>query len=444
MKLDARDTPVSLQTSSGSAAAMAAYETALHQFQSYVGDPIATMDTHLETDPDFLAGHLLRGLVLSTFGERRFEREAAKSLAQAERLAAHANPREKLLTRALRQLVDNDWDTACRTLDGVLTDYPRDALALQTAHLFDFYRGDALNLRNRIARVLRHWDGSVPGYSYVLGMYAFGLEEMNEYAAAEDTAMQALSLQPQDGWAVHAAVHVNEMTGRIDTGIRLLELRQADWAPDNGFAFHNWWHLALFYLDRGDTTQVLKLYDEGVHPQPAPIALALVDATALLWRLHLEGIDLGTRFETVADEWAAQMDAESGFYAFNDLHAMLAFAATGRAKSMRQTVAAMETATQRPGINAMMTREVGMPLALAIRDYAEGRYSDAADGISRVRDIAHRFGGSHTQRDLLSLTLIEAARRAGRVSLARHVLAERLHAKPQGQWGERIEGRLSA
>ncbi len=78
-----------------------------------------------------------------------------------------------------------EWDEASRTLEAVLVDHPRDALALQTAHLMDFFRGDALNLRNRVARVLPHWSATVPGYSYVLGMYAFGLEECNQYREAE-------------------------------------------------------------------------------------------------------------------------------------------------------------------------------------------------------------------------------------------------------------------
>jgi hypothetical protein len=106
-----------------------------------------------------------------------------------------------------------------------------------------------LNLRNRVTRVLPHWDASVPGYSYVLGMHAFGLEEMNQYSQAEAEARRALELERKDGWAVHAATHVMEMQGRIDEGIAWLETREPDWAPDNGFAFHNWWHLALFYLD---------------------------------------------------------------------------------------------------------------------------------------------------------------------------------------------------
>jgi hypothetical protein len=40
--------------------------------------------------------------------------------------------------------------------------------------------------------------------------------------------------------------------------------------------------------------------------------------------------------------------------------------------------------------------------------------------IEPVRDIAHRFGGSHAQRDVLTLTLIEAAIRSGRRERAEH------------------------
>ena len=43
------------------------------------------------------------------------------------------------------------------------------------------FRGDAVNLRDRVGRVIRHWHESVPGYSYILGMQAFGFEECNQY-----------------------------------------------------------------------------------------------------------------------------------------------------------------------------------------------------------------------------------------------------------------------
>jgi hypothetical protein len=47
-----------------------------------------------------------------------------------------------------------------------------------------------------------------------------------------------------------------------------------------------------------------------------------------------------------------------------------------------------------------------------------------------VRNIANRFGGSHAQRDILDLTLIEAAFRSGNRPLAAALSAERTEAKP--------------
>src|SRR3546814_16736286 len=47
-----------------------------------------------------------------------------------------------------------------------------------------------------------------------------------------------------------------------------------------------------------------------------------------------------------------------------------------------------------------------------------------------VRTIAHRFGGSHAQRDVLSQTLIEAALRDNQGRLARALMAERTDLKP--------------
>jgi len=273
-------------------------------------------------------------------------------------------------------------------------------------------------------------------------MLAFGLEECNQYPEAERTGRRALEIEPKDGWSVHAVAHVMEMQGRIDEGVDWLHSRRQDWAPDNGFAFHNWWHLALFHLDRGDIDRVLDLYDTAVHPEPAVFTLALVDATALLWRLALEGVDVGDRWESVASNWEQRLDVERGHYAFNDLHAMLAFAAAGRAAAAgRLQLELQATALEGRASAGLMAREVGLPLALAIRAFARQEFDTAVEQIQATRDRAHRFGGSHAQRDLLSLTLIESARRAGRPRLARHILAERELLKPTA-WSDRLARRI--
>jgi tetratricopeptide (TPR) repeat protein len=418
------------------------YERALAQYQSYVGDPIATIDEALAQSPDFVLGHAFKAMVLMTFGERRFAESARVSVTSAEALLGRATPRERGLIAAARALVDGDWSRACAVLDRLLVDHPRDLLALQTAHLFDFYRGDSLNLRNRIVRVLPEWSPDVPGYSYLLGMYAFGLEECNQYGEAEDAARRALAIEPKDGWAVHAGVHVMEMQGRIDEGIAWLTSREPDWAPDNSFAFHNYWHLALYHLDQERHADALAIYDTRIHAQTPDPALQLVDATALLWRLYLEGVDVTERAGRVADNWAGRLDTERGFYVFNDAHAMMAFAMAGREAEAAQLGADLEWALAHGnGINRAMTREVGRAICSAFHAFGRERYRDVVDELLPVRDLAARFGGSHAQRDVLTLTLIEAALRSGQPALARHYIAERLVQKPASRWGRRLEAR---
>jgi tetratricopeptide (TPR) repeat protein len=425
--------------------ALALYEQALSEYQGYVGDPIATIEEALRHAPDFVLGHAFRALLLMTFSERRFAERARVSVGSAEALLTRANPRERGLVAAARDLVDGDWSRACAVLDRVLVEQPRDALALQTAHLFDFFRGDAANLRNRVARVLPHWSASVPGYSYVLGMHAFGLEECNQYPEAEEAARRALELEPRDGWAVHAGAHVMEMNGRVDEGIDWLVSREADWAPGNSFAYHNHWHLALFYLDTARYQDALALYDTRIAAAAPDAALQLVDATALLWRLHLEGVELGARAGQVADNWAGRLETERGFYAFNDAHAMLAFAMAGRTAEAAQLQADLDwTIEHGAPTNRMMAHDVGLPVCRAIRAFGGERYADAVAELEPVRDIAARFGGSHAQRDLLTLTLIEAAIRGRKPELARHYIAERLVQKPASHWGLRLQARAQA
>jgi tetratricopeptide (TPR) repeat protein len=440
MKTDSRGMPMT----GADAFALARYETALGQFQSYTGDAIATIDEALAASPAFVAGHLFKANVLYTMGERQFVPLAAESLGQAKTHAGRANDRERMMIAATWKLVEGDWHRASQAFDRVLVDYPRDALAIQSAHLLDFYRGDALNLRNRISRVLPHWDASVPGYSYILGMHAFGLEEMNQYPEAEATARRALALQPKDGWAVHAAVHVMEMQGRIAEGAEFLLSREPDWAPDNAFAFHNFWHLALFHLDGAHYDKALALYDACVHPEPAAYVLSLIDATAMLWRLRLEGVDVGSRFEAVADDWQKRLDGEAGFYAFNDAHAAMAFIATERDHLLGTLMLRMHEVAAQATVNGGMTRDVGLPLVEGLAAFGRGRYADAIAAIEPMRDHANRFGGSHAQRDLITLTLIEAAIRSGDRARANHYIAERLVHKPGSAWGPRLSSRAEA
>jgi hypothetical protein len=235
-----------------------------------------------------------------------------------------------------------------------------------------------------------------------------------------------------------------EMQGLIEEGAAWLEARRADWAtPDNGFAFHNAWHQALFHLDRADHAAALAIHD-GMLAGATELALTRVDGTALLWRLRLEGVEVGNRFEPLADAWESTLEREAGFYAFNDFHAAMAFAAAGRGEALERLRHGLHESARRADDNGAMTRTVGLDACEAAIDYCEGRYGQAVLRLVAVRDLAARFGGSHAQRDLLTLTLVDAAMRAGEGRLAAHYVAERLVHKPASAWGHRLLARASA
>jgi hypothetical protein len=423
--------------------ALEAYERALYAFHTYRGDPLAPLDEAIGIDSGFAAAYAAKALVLCTVFERRFMRDVVATLKSGREALEHATWRERALAEAAADIARGEWHSGVQRLEQVLITHPRDVLALQVAHIMDFFRGDALNLRNRISRVLPAWDLTVPGYAYVLGMHAFGLEECGDYVAAERTGRRAVALSGDDCWAVHAVGHVMEMQGRIGEGLEWYEQTRAVWAgEDNMFAFHNAWHTALFQMDRAEFAAALAVFDARL-ATGGETALQRIDATALLWRLMLEGVDVRSRFMPIADAWERLLDDEGGFYAFNDFHATLALAAAGRREALARIHAALERGERDGGANADMTRYVARAACEAAIDYCEGRYAQAVERFAAVRDGAFRFGGSHAQRDLLTLTLIDAATRAGLRDLARHYANERLVHKPQSEWGKRLAARIA-
>jgi tetratricopeptide (TPR) repeat protein len=403
-------------------------EAATLKLHAYQADPVADIDAVIAGQPDCPMPHAFRAGVLATALDKAFEPEMRRSLEAAEALAARANDRERGHVAALRLWADGDYAGATEAWGRTAIAHPRDGLAIQLAHIGDFALGHSHMLRDRIARALPHWRGA-PGEGFVIGMHAFGLEESGDYAAAEEAGRGALALDRRDGWAAHAVAHVMEMTGRAGEGVSFLRDTAPDWAPGSMFAFHNWWHLALFHLDHGDVAEALRLFDEDVSGGGFGQALELVDGSALLWRVHALGHPVGDRWHRLAEGWKARI--ADGYYAFNDLHAMMAFVGTGDAAAQRELLTNVERAAARgSGTNAMMAREVGLPACLGFAAFGRGDHAEAVARLLPIRAKANRFGGSHAQRDVLSWTLVEAALRLGDKRLADAMAAERLAAKP--------------
>src|SRR5690606_25220878 len=402
-------------------------DAAVASFNIYRGDPLAELDSAIRSAPTFTMAHITKAFLLGLATE-----PAATTAAIGEVNLLKSMPmseREATLTQALNQLLAGRWTDAAITLDQHNSEYPLDIFALQVGHLIDFYRASARSLRDRVARVLPHWSPSVPGYPIVLGMYAFGLEEAGDYAQAEDMGRRAVELQPLDCWAHHAVAHVYEMQGRPEYGVIWMAQNEQNWSGEgNFFQGHNWWHYAVYLISLGEYEQALRLYDTHIGAAKSPVALDLVDAAAMLWRLALVGADGGHRWGPVADRWDPHVDGHS--YSFNDWHAVMANLGAGRydrANEILQWLRQASTQTDEP---AEWVRRYGLPLSEGFIDFWHGNYDAAVQKLYAARSIVNGFGGSHAQRDIIDLTLLEAAIRGGKHHLAGALQNERTALRP--------------
>jgi hypothetical protein len=232
------------------------------------------------------------------------------------------------------------------------------------------------------------------------------------------------------------------MRNAAKDGIAWLEPNAVHWSRESFFAVHNWWHLALFKLELDRHDEVLAMYDASIGGPGSGVVLDMIDQSALLWRLALRGVEVGDRWKPLAERWAPH--ATAGNYAFNDLHAMMAFASAGRSDLATQLRDAQRAALSADGDNRAFTAEVGEPATLAVQAFVAGDPATAVALLRPIRSGAHRFGGSHAQRDLIDLTLIEAALRSGERSLAQALAAERAAMRPASPLAQRFVARAAA
>ncbi len=420
------------------AEAAAIFNRAVEAFNIYRGDPVALVDDAIAAAPAFPMAHIFKATLFATAAEPEAAAEARTIVAHVKTLPL--SDRERSHVTALDHVLANNWTAAAVALDYHCMRYPHDIVALQAGHLMDYYRGSARDLRDRIARALPKWSDDMPGYPIVLGMYAFGLEEAGDYARAEAMGREAVARQPLDCWAHHAVAHVMEMQGRAEDGIGWMAAREPTWSgDDNVFKVHNWWHKAVFHLDLGQSDAVMALYDQQIRKEESTVVLDLVDASALLWRLHIDGHDVGGRWDEVAACWDAHADGT--FYPFNDWHAAMAYLGAGRHGDVDRLIGSYRQDTPADTETVRWARATGLPLIEGFAAFWRGDYAAAVERLHPARFIANTFGGSHAQRDIIDWTLAEAAVRGGMRDVAEALAHERLAAKPHSSVNRRLLAR---
>ncbi len=219
------------------------------------------------------------------------------------------------------------------------------------------------------------------------------------------------------------------MTGRPADGLKWMAEREALWSgKENSNRVHIHWHKALFHLELGEYDAALALLDGPIRATLRPVGTNLCNATALMWRLEMLGLEAGERWKEYVVLWKDRANGATSV--FNDIHCALTLLRAGDDVGFTHLRAAMlETANV--GTEQSPTwRRIGLPIIDGLREFTCGDYGKAVEHLLSARAHLTHMGGSHAQRDIIDWTLTEAALRDRQRDVAVALANERLALRP--------------
>uniref|UniRef100_A0A8C3A2C2 Tetratricopeptide repeat protein 38 n=1 Tax=Cyclopterus lumpus TaxID=8103 RepID=A0A8C3A2C2_CYCLU len=404
-------------------------------------------------DPNFVMGHVITtGLeLMSTASSPRLNESLASAVRRTVELATSQvlSPRERLHVKAIEHYSHGRFTKACDVWEYILVDHPTDLLALKFAHDGYFYVGAQAHLRDSVARVLPHWKPHTPLFSYLKGMYSFGLLETRAYDQAEKVAMEGLALTPDDAWSVHAVAHVYEMKAEVDKGLKFMESREKDWQVSDVLASHNYWHWALYFIEKGQYEAALQIFDSQVFRRCKTTGSMLdtVDASSMLCRLEMEGVCVQDRWRELLQVTRPHTDDHVTL--FNDLHFLMVSLGAKESGTSQRLLEGLQELAKEPGDNQQhqLARTTGVSMCQALMEYDQGHYDRTVELLYPLRYRVVNIGGSDAQRDVFNQLLIHAAVKSENKhhqKLGRCLLMERDAMRPNSLLTDRLMQRALA
>ena len=377
--------------------------------------------------PDCCLANVYAGLLWMFLEAPDAAVRATPYLTAAARCAAAATRREQLNLAVLRAWVADDLPEALRVCERISDEFPRDLPVVKIHQYFEFNRGNSPAMLRVVLKVAeRNAD-----VAHLHAMLAFAYEQCHLLDDAERAARQALALKRKEPWAQHALAHVMLTRGQIDAGAEFLEGMRDTWTGLNSFMItHLWWHLALFYLSQGRQARVIDLYDRHCWAFARQYSQDQVGAVSLLARMELAGIEVGERWQELADYLAAR--AEDTVQPFLTMQYLYGLARAGRPEADALLDAVRRASGNAPAHVLAVWREVALPACEGLHAYARGDFDAAWRQLGAAMPRMVEAGGSHAQRDLFEQILLEAAINSGRNVLAQQMLEQRRGHDPDG------------
>jgi tetratricopeptide (TPR) repeat protein len=244
-------------------------------------------------DKDCVLGSILAAHFLSSSDPSRansYVEAAASNLEQS-------TPYEKAVYEAVTYLIseDRDDDLAFEMHTKLLKRFPKDLASLKRAQLLSFYMGQPDPFLGLVQQVLP----ANQEESYIHGLLAFPLLELGRMEEAAAASRKGYEINKEDAWAHHCLCHVLQHECRFKEAVEFMEALAGTWPSCSSFMYtHNWWHVALCYLEGGSPmSKVEEIYDHHIWKElekddavPPEVILFLINKFMLL--RHLFNIQL--------------------------------------------------------------------------------------------------------------------------------------------------------
>lgn len=373
----------------------------------------------LEADPSCAFSHAIMGVMLQGARTTEFQQNVKTALELAKKNAANITAREQLYIDALELLIAGRLEAAVGCYESILAEHPTDLLALVFLQSELFWLGDMVWSKRVSTTLVSHWNADVPGYSAFLAIRAFDLEESNSFQEAEQVAQEALALNPDDVWGAHALAHVMLMQNRIDEGIAWMNERESLWQHANQMQFHLAWHHCLFLAERGSHDQMLNIYDTRIRNRDHALCVAMPDlyidlqnGSSLLWRLEQAGVDVGIRWQEMAEVCSPRIDDMSN--PFTSAHFALVLAANEQFDDCDRLIRSMEAFADNAEHDlAMRYRKAALPAAKAAIAHRKGQHEKVIKELKPAQNELFHMGGSHAQQDIYFQLLADSTAKQG-------------------------------
>ncbi|KAK2990779.1 hypothetical protein RJ640_012680 [Escallonia rubra] len=263
----------------------------------------------------------------------------------------------------------------------LLKHFPKDLVSLTRAQVLAFYMGRPDLSLELVQQVLPMNENE----NYIYGLLAFPLLELGRMADAEKAARLGYEINKEDPWVQHALCHVFQYECRFKEAVEFMQECSQSWGSLSSFMItHNWWHVALCYLEgHSSVEKVRQVYDQHIWKElersDAIKAEVYLNAVALLLRVYVRG-EINV-FEDRLKILAGCL-ADQAFWYLEwhlDLLTLWALTCTGESAKAEELLKGLRARHSMMTKKKQHSMQRGMMLAEALYKYGKGEDKQALE-----------------------------------------------------------------